>query len=724
MTSECRFIAIAAIAAGFLCAPRAYAQGYIKGTINPVPMDQLPALGQPAVEPALAASGSFAGIAQARAGVGVSGPDTGCSTPRQLGYGNGTLIQRTKLVAYYWSTFSIQGTMSNFYGSILNSPYIDWLKEYDTEKNHIQRGGIIAQFVDSTPPTGNPVLASAIVTRLNTLIAAHSIPAPDKDTVYAIHPGPGVNVRWDFSNPQVDSCSFWCGIHSQISGLNIMIVADMTNSSCATGCKGNSDGALLSMNTMAASHELTESITDPDGLGWTDNNSIDVNANLTEIGDFCNQQTTQLDGWTVQELWSAHSQLGISIQPSLILGQEAYTVSGDPDGIIFQDQGAAHSGWSDTITMVNGSTSGANVYNQDQYWGGYGPYSLGYPVFHGKFAPALLSSVMVYNHSSRTWNVAEDANGTGLTWEPPFSTTNNFGDNMMDDLFVGDFNNDGLTDVGFYHWWDGNVWVGLNHWVPGGNSYFSWYLAANISPSLWNGTQAFSNDKIIVADFDGNGSSDIGILNEHDGSLWVGLASVNGEHFTDGTGTIGVFQWMTPSVSAQIGTPEQVADARMLVGHFAGSSRNDIMFYLNSTQQWWVAKNTYGAFAPVLFATTGGFGPYLQRDWFTVVSKLNGTAYDGVMFNHITDGNWWGLSSNGSSFSVYQIIYNGSPFGNLTGDMYAPYSDWGPNANSGISFYDNKNEYFGNVFLNNNGVWLWWTGNGFAGGNLGHLYGW
>ena len=114
----------------------------------------------------------------------------------------------------------------------------------------------------------------------------------------------------------------------------------------------------------------------------------------------------------------------------------------------------------------------------------------------------------------------------------------------------------------------------------------------------------------------------------------------------------------------------------------------------------------------------------IQGDWFQVVHGINGSKYDGVWLLDVPSGNWYYMmNSSGTGFTLGEVFAS-TPFGSLRGDIFSGYCTRGTYVGCGITFYDNENEYLGDVFADGQGYWLYWSGNEVMSGDLGHLWGW
>lgn len=249
--------------------------------------------------------------------------------------------------------------LGDFYSAIMNSPYVDWLSEYNTVGLNGQDGlpgfnqtigrgtwGGMFQITPLSSRNGSTITDAQIQAELLAQINAGSVPANDQNTIYMINFPAGKTISQGSSSSCV--AGGFCAYHGTLvrSGVSVYygVLPDMSASSgCATGC-GN-DPSAFNNQTSVASHELIETITDAEvGIGtqvarplaWYDTAG-------GEIGDICNAQQGTINGWVVQKEWSnqagacivqkavASNDFSISLSPtSRTTGQgttTTYTVS-------------------------------------------------------------------------------------------------------------------------------------------------------------------------------------------------------------------------------------------------------------------------------------------------------------------------------------------------------------------------------------------------------------
>jgi hypothetical protein len=217
----------------------------------------------------------------------------------QVLYGSGTYISGI--------SGSGSGTMAGFYQAVTNSTYIDMLTQYNTPSQKIGRGSY-SKSVQITPSASRnkaTISDASIEAEIAAQIKSGVLPAPDANTVYMINFPKGKKISMGGSG----SCASggFCAYHSTFKNgtteIYYGVLPDMgSGSGCDVGCGSNN---AFARQTSVASHELIESITDPEvglatslgpPLAWYDNTN-------GEIGDICNSDGS-ITGYTVQTEWS------------------------------------------------------------------------------------------------------------------------------------------------------------------------------------------------------------------------------------------------------------------------------------------------------------------------------------------------------------------------------------------------------------------------------------
>jgi hypothetical protein len=216
----------------------------------------------------------------------------------QVIYGTGNYLPQV--------TSTASPSMSTFYQGVLNSPYVDWLTEYDTDvlaaptsNQVIGRGTFVSQVVitPSAANNGATIDDSNIQAELAAQIAAGTLPAPTHDaagnnnTYYAVFFPHGKIVTLQGQQSCVTFCAYH-GTVASVPGFGEIYYGIHPDMQTGSGCEGACGAAPTTFGdyTQVASHELIETVTDAEvgiattfapPLAWYD-------STYGEIGDICN----------------------------------------------------------------------------------------------------------------------------------------------------------------------------------------------------------------------------------------------------------------------------------------------------------------------------------------------------------------------------------------------------------------------------------------------------
>ncbi|KAJ3317064.1 hypothetical protein HDV06_002098 [Boothiomyces sp. JEL0866] len=226
-----------------------------------------------------------------------------------LKYFGGPVIPNVEVhpIFYGGDSVNFKSQINSFYSSVVQSPYYDWLKEYNTPKQKIGRGSFGGS-IDYTDNLQTSLDDQNDIQPLLISLADAGKIQPNANTYFPIHFQPNVAISQGGSN----SCEVFCAYHGTISykgGYIFYGVVPDQGGSCAGGC-GSASSTFDNLCSVS-SHELVEATTDPAvglatgnaaPLGWYDSNN-------GEIGDICNAQQAQITGadgntYTVQTEWS------------------------------------------------------------------------------------------------------------------------------------------------------------------------------------------------------------------------------------------------------------------------------------------------------------------------------------------------------------------------------------------------------------------------------------
>ncbi len=284
------------------------------------------------------------------AGVAVEGPRTRGPTPRtsavmpknihrrrtideataasapagaHLNYYGGRVVSNMQVVQVIYGTGSYlpqitstaSPSMATFYQGVLNSPYVDWLTEYDTNaqpapnSNQVIGRGAFSTQVVITPSAANngaTIDDTNIQSELSAQIQAGVLPAPTHDaagnnnTYYAVFFPHGKVITLQGES----SCSIFCAYHGTIAsvpGVGEIYYGVHPDFQAGSGCENGCGAAPSAFGnvTQVASHEMMETITDAEvgiatvipgaPMAWFD-------PTYDEIGDICNDMHGTVTG--------------------------------------------------------------------------------------------------------------------------------------------------------------------------------------------------------------------------------------------------------------------------------------------------------------------------------------------------------------------------------------------------------------------------------------------
>jgi hypothetical protein len=246
-----------------------------------------------------------------------------------LSYGNGALIPNVKVVTVFWGTtnngqYQYKDKLQQYYDAVSNSPYFDWLVEYDATGYKIGRGGFLATFADPSPPAKTTVSdPNDLQPYLSGLIDAGKIPKPDADTLYFVHLPGNVTVSGGAAGTTCkDNCAYHYFFTKGADEVRYAVIPDQNSGACSTNQACPLSLPALDRLTIVAAHELIEAVTDPNGTGWLDNNQ-----QCGEIGDICVGQAGTAAGFTVQLEWSNKLNKCIDHDPSVVFDDFALTLT-------------------------------------------------------------------------------------------------------------------------------------------------------------------------------------------------------------------------------------------------------------------------------------------------------------------------------------------------------------------------------------------------------------
>jgi hypothetical protein len=208
-----------------------------------------------------------------------------------------------------------QGGIADFFAGITNSPFVDWLNEYNTTINaevgshagaagtgqRIGRGNYVGTRTLTQIPAGN-VTDAQIQATLDQAFTAGTLPEPDDNTIYAIYFPSSVSITLDGNG---SSCSSFGAYHFATTETTRHAAYYLVMPDCGDSFNGV---------TLVTTHELVEAMTDaiPTPGSNPDFPQAWNNSGGSETGDLCEGTSgtvaTPLGTFTVQGIWDELSQ--------------------------------------------------------------------------------------------------------------------------------------------------------------------------------------------------------------------------------------------------------------------------------------------------------------------------------------------------------------------------------------------------------------------------------
>ena len=253
-----------------------------------------------------------------------------------LSYYGGPVVSNAAVVSVLWGaagsylaqvTGSVSPNMDTFFGHVTDSSYLSWLNEYNTTaggtNQSIGYGSFAGRYAiaPSSGAAGTTIQDATIQSELLSQINGGRLPAPSLDaagrpnTVYALFFPAGTTICDTGSCSGVQFCAYHSSFTASIQGKarNVRyMVLPHPDANIVSGCGSTTADTAEKVLQSYTSHELVETITDPDvalattagpPLAWYD-------LTYGEIADIClglaDGPVAGSDGvsYTVQQEWS------------------------------------------------------------------------------------------------------------------------------------------------------------------------------------------------------------------------------------------------------------------------------------------------------------------------------------------------------------------------------------------------------------------------------------
>ncbi len=282
-----------------------------------------------------------------------------------VAYRGGPLLQNVQVESVYYgqpwgSDATLQQTISQtdtFLRYFVTSPYIAALGQYN-----VAAGRVLSDDVVNQNQAGQTISNTQIQQVLSAEIGAGHVAAPTSNSLYVFYTAPGVVVTANGQN-SVNDFAAYHDTFTDAAGaaVNYAVVPYPTGNIAPTSAPLTA----FQQETIALSHEVAESITDPDTqTGWLD-------AQGNEICDLANAQFGTMHGYLVSGMWSNAD--GRVIMPTdtsaanlAVSGGPLQTVSGQTfTGLVAtvtdSEPNAVAANFTTTIAWGDGSASTGTV---------------------------------------------------------------------------------------------------------------------------------------------------------------------------------------------------------------------------------------------------------------------------------------------------------------------------------------------------------------------------
>ncbi|ORY39579.1 hypothetical protein BCR33DRAFT_740898 [Rhizoclosmatium globosum] len=205
-----------------------------------------------------------------------------------LPYHGGLVVSNVEVTTIFYGAARFQPQINQYYAALTNSPYIDWLSEYNTPTQKIGRGRLVGSFSETSNIKTHLVDNTDLHQYFVNLIKTGKI-APNANSYYALHFQQGISVDYVwYTNGQPSTCTTCSGCGAWHT---VIVLADYGISipgvpylyyGVLPDCGGST------FDHVSISHELIETITDPAGdiaalAAWDDTNDTSGG----EVADKC-----------------------------------------------------------------------------------------------------------------------------------------------------------------------------------------------------------------------------------------------------------------------------------------------------------------------------------------------------------------------------------------------------------------------------------------------------
>lgn len=198
-------------------------------------------------------------------------------------YGGGDVVANPEIVVVYWGKqrAGMQASLDQFYPRLTRSTYFDSLREYSTPRETIGKVTYVKSV--SIKPSDGAIHVDTVETarEIDRQIMNGTLPFPGENTLYAVHFGEFMDVVMGSNlfgmavggEPGIGFCAYHFSARAQVPTpfpgiaifgpkIRIAVIPDpgRVGSNCLMGTN------VLGATTFLATHEIVETITNPDSV--------------------------------------------------------------------------------------------------------------------------------------------------------------------------------------------------------------------------------------------------------------------------------------------------------------------------------------------------------------------------------------------------------------------------------------------------------------------------
>jgi len=237
----------------------------------------------------------------------------------EFGYNGGSMIPNISFYPIYWQLDASRpvierAKLNYFYEDIVDSSFMIAISDtFSVTNQHIGTGQFdkTFNFIYNNPTS--VITDKFIRVKLREWVNSNPLfPLPNRNTYFSIHFGPGIKVIQDEEDSAEPVCKKWCAYHDAIdlrcdtsqSIIQYGVTIDTSSDYCQEQCVQRKPNPLntcsgwnsttFDIQTILASHEIAEVITNPYEDGWYGRLSLLENADYCKGISFFTSDTARL----------------------------------------------------------------------------------------------------------------------------------------------------------------------------------------------------------------------------------------------------------------------------------------------------------------------------------------------------------------------------------------------------------------------------------------------